>query len=98
MIDPGTIITVATGVAGIAGGYFGGKKMSGTQGEAVSTQASAIEALKVRLDLQEATIATIPGMQDEIRILRELVTQRANVEEVIKIVTRIEEKVDEAAR
>lgn len=94
MIDPATLITVATGVAGTVGGYFGGRKTNGTQTEAITAQASSIEALKARLDVQEATIATIPGMKDEIRILRELVTQRANVERVIEIVTEIKEKLD----
>lgn len=90
MIDPGTLITIATGVAGTVGGYFGGRRTNGLQSDAVAAQASSIEALRLRLDLQQETIATIPSMQEEIRILRELVTQRANVEKVIEIVTRIE--------
>lgn len=98
MIDAGTAITIATGVAGVVGGYFGGKKTSAAQGDTVSAQASAIEALRTRIDLQDMTLATIPGMKDEIRILQGLVTQRANVEEVINIVTRIEEKVDAQGR
>lgn len=96
MIDPGTLVTIGVGVAASVGGYIGGRKNSTVQADAVSAQASSIEALRIRMDLQQETIATIPGMQEEIRILRELVTQRANVDKVIEIVTRIEGKINEA--
>jgi len=87
MMDAGTFIAVGTAIAGAAGGYWGGK-------QTVSIQSAALEALQMRVEDQQRTIATIPDLQAEIRVLQELVTQRANVEKVIQIVERTEGKID----
>lgn len=90
-MDLGVIYAIASGLAGVATGYIGGKG-------ARQAQADAINALTTRVDLQEHIISTIPGLKEEIRVLTGLVTQRAPVEDLIKMVERIEEKIDAQAR
>ncbi len=87
-MDPATIITFLVGVAAITGGFFGGRQTS-------KAQADAINAMRNTIDEQQRIIDTIPAMRARIELLESLVTQRANVERVIEIVTRIEEKVDD---
>ena len=86
-MDTGAIVSVSTALAGLAGGFWGGRQTVGMQSQAIS-------ALQARVDDQQKTIDTIPNLQMEIRVLQELVTQRANVDKVIEIVTRTEDKVD----
>jgi len=90
-MDLSTIYAIASGFAGVATGYIGGK---GSR----QFQADAIGALTARVDVQEHMIATIPGLKEEIRVLTGLVTQRAPVESLIEIVERIEGKIDAQAR
>lgn len=86
-MDAAALIAAATTVAGLAGGYWGGR-------QTVAIQAASLDALQARVADQQRTIDTIPGLMSEISVLKELVTQRANVEEVIRIANRIEGKVD----
>lgn len=86
-MDPGTIITLLVGVAVVIGGFFGGRQTS-------KAQDAAINALRTTIDEQQRIIDTIPAMQARINVLESLVTQRAEVDRVIEIVTSIEEKVD----
>lgn len=86
-MDQGTIIAVVTALAGAGGGYLSGR-------QTVAVQSAALDALQVRVEDQQLTIATIPGLQQEIQVLRGLVTQRANVDKVIEIVQRTESKLD----
>lgn len=86
-MDPTTIITLLVGVAAVCGGFVGGRQTS-------KAQDAAITALRVTIDEQQRIIDTIPAMQARINVLESLVTQRAEVERVIEIVTNIEEKVD----
>jgi len=90
-MDISALIAAGAAMAGIAGGYFGGRST-------VSMQSSAIEALKIRLEEQRIALLRVPELQNEVNILQGLVTQRANVELVIEVVNRIEEKVDAMAR
>lgn len=91
MSDPSALYAIGSGVAGALAGYMGGKG-------ARTAQADTITALSARVDDQQKTIETIPALQEEVRVLTGLVTQRAPVEQVIEIVTRIEEKLNEAPR
>jgi len=86
-MDTGSIITVGTALAGVAGGFWGGR-------QTVTIQAEALTALQLRVDDQQKTIDTIPPLLAEISVDKDLVTQRANVDKVIEIVTRTEEKID----
>lgn len=90
-MDLSLIYAIASGFAGVATGYIGGKG-------ARQAQADAIDALAARVDVQQQIIATIPGLKEEIRVLTGLVTQRAPVEELIETVERVERKIDAQAR
>ncbi len=87
-MEPSTIITFLVGAAAILGGFVGGRQTT-------KAQADAINAMRNTIDEQQRIIDTIPAMRARIELLESLVTQRANVERVIEIVTRIEEKVDD---
>ena len=90
-MDTGTMFTIGAAIAGAATGFFGGRG-------ARQYQSDAIAALSARVDDQQKSVDTIPGLKEEIRILTNLVTQRAEVERVIEIVTRIEEQLNAQAR
>jgi|SwirhirootsSR2_FD_contig_81_778451_length_823_multi_2_in_0_out_0_3 hypothetical protein len=87
-MDASTIITFLVGIAAIAGGFVGGRQTT-------KAQADAINAMRNTIDEQQRIIDTIPAMRARIELLESLVTQKANVELVIGIVTRIEEKLDD---
>lgn len=89
-LDIGTAANVLIMIAGSVGGYYSGRRASALQSEVIS-------ALQIRVDDLKDTVKIIPDLNAEIAILRGLVTQRANVEAVIEIVTRTEEKLDELA-
>lgn len=86
-MDTGSLVAIGTTLAGLTGGFWGGR-------QTVQFQSEALSALQLRVDDQQKTIDTIPDLKMEISILKELVTQRADVEKVIEIVTRTEEKLD----
>lgn len=90
-MDATLMYTMAATLVGAVTGYMGGKTARDAQG-------SALQALTTRVDDQQKTIDTIPGLKEEIRILTELVTQRAKVDELIHVVERIEVKIDAQAR
>jgi hypothetical protein len=87
-MDANSIITVAVGVAASAGGYVSGRRNNGVAAETINIMAAQINTLKDQA-------ATIPMLNTRIEVLESLVTQRAEVEAVKQIVTRIEEKLDE---
>jgi hypothetical protein len=96
MIDPGTVITVGTGLASAVGGYMSGRQVNRVQKDTIDSQSAGIDALRTRLDEQDRRLLIIPDLENRISILTELVTQRANVDRVIEIVTEIKEKIDGA--
>lgn len=87
-MDNGTIIAILTGAAGIAGGWYGGRRNAAVASETVQMLTVQIEALQRECE-------KIPHLLDRIAVLEELVTQKAEVEAVKQIVIRIEEKLNE---
>lgn len=81
------ILGVAIALAAVVGNYVGGKRNS-------TLAESTINMLTARMDVFEREATRIPVLQERISILEEMVTQRADVETVKQIVTRIEEKLD----
>lgn len=89
-VDTGTLIAVLTGVAGVAGGWMGGRRNASVAAETVQMLTTQIEAL-------QRECQKIPLLLERIAVLEELVTQKAEVEAVKQIVIRIEEKLNERA-
>lgn len=89
-MDASTIITILVGVAGVSGGWVGGRKNS-------ALASDTIMLLTTRMDAIQQEANRIPGLLGRIAVLESLVTQRADVETVKEIVTRIEEKLDSRA-
>lgn len=81
------ILGAAIALAAVVGNYVGGKRNS-------ALAESTINMLTARMDVFEREATRIPVLQERISILEEMVTQRADVETVKQIVTRIEEKLD----
>lgn len=97
-MDSGTIITVLTGLGGVVGGFFGGKRL------AVSTAVDVVDLLQAAVEQLQADKAEKDEQLVELRarilVLEELVTQKADVEAVRvevggvrQVVDRIAEKV-----
>lgn len=90
-MDSETIITILTGAAGVAGGYFGGKKLgfsAGVQDSVNESQAAVntVELLQVAVAelerqgrLKDTELADLRG---RVGVLEDMVTQRAEVEAV----------------
>lgn len=101
-MDANAIITILTGVAGVGGGFFGGKRLGITQASALTVDTvgllqAAVGELRTQGEAKDQEIATLRGRVDS---LEALVTQRAEVEAVHQdvreskvILTRIAEKV-----
>lgn len=81
------ILATLIGVAGILGAYVGGRRNS-------SLAMDTINILSARLDFVQDEAKKIPDLLERIKLLEELVTQRADVEGVKVIVVRLEGKVD----
>lgn len=94
-MDPGSIITILTGVAGVTGGFVGGKKLGNVQ--ATSLAVSTVGLLQVAVSelrqQAEQKNELIVELTTRVGVLEGLVTQRAEVAEVHAIVERIAEKV-----
>jgi hypothetical protein len=97
-MDSGTIITVLTGLGGVVGGFFGGKRL------AVSTAVDVVDLLQAAVEQLQADKAQkdeqLTDLRARILVLEELVTQKADVEAVRvevggvrQVVDRIAEKV-----
>lgn len=91
-MDAATVITILTGLAGIGGGWATGRRGAVAQNSALAQ--STIQMLESRLAVMEAEANKIPTLMARIATLEALATQRAEVEKVIEIIMRIEEKVD----
>lgn len=94
-MDADAIITILTGVAGVTGGFFGGKRLG--NGQAQQAAVSTVELLQIAVAelerqgrLKDDELSDLRG---RVSVLEDLVTQRAEVEEVRVIVDKIAEKV-----
>ena len=90
-MDADAIITILTGVAGITGGLIGGKRLGHSQAQ--QTAVSTVELLQVAVaELQrqnQIKVEEVADLRGRISVLEDLVTQRAEVEEVRVLVDRI---------
>lgn len=94
-MDADAVITVLTGVAGVAGGFFGGKRLGNNQAQQVAVSTVelltlAVAELREQGQLKDNEVADLRG---RVAILEDLVTQRAEVEAVRNIVDKIATKV-----
>ena len=91
-MDTGTLIAILTGVAGVGGGWATGRRGAVAQNATLAQDTIAL--LNTRLSFMEGEAAKIPALMERITNLEGLVTQRAEVDKVIEIITRIEGKID----
>lgn len=93
------MIAIGTGVAGIAGGFLGGKRMA--SGEAVSIATEVVELLQVQVatltEKGEEKDREISDLGMRVNLLESLVTQRAEVEAVHADVLEVKEVVGKIA-
>jgi len=94
-MDSGTIITVLTGIGGVVGGFFGGKRLS------VSTAVDVVELLQAAVEQLETNQARkdveITELKARVILLESLITQKADVEAVRVEVGGVREVVDRIA-
>lgn len=81
------IVPAVAAVIGTAGGWIGGRKN-------VAIAQTTIQLLEAQVNAMQMSLNTLPELKARVKVLEDLVTQRANVEEVKNIVTRIEEKLN----
>jgi len=86
-VDTATIVAILTGAAGVAGGWVGGRRNA-------TVASDTVQMLSVQIEALQRECQKIPPLLERIKVLEELITQRADVEAVKEIVTRIEEKLD----
>jgi hypothetical protein len=89
------ILTIVVLLAGMAGGYFGGKRSerSSNVSEAagvVTILQAEVETMKRKLVEKDTQLAEMGG---RIRTLEDMITQRADVDGVRVVVERIAEKI-----
>jgi hypothetical protein len=99
MMDASTIMAAITGLAGAAGGFFGGRRLSGEQSMGIAVD--TVELLQVQVATltsnREEKDAKIADLSARVEILESLVTQRAEVEVVKKEVLGVRGVVDRIA-
>lgn len=98
-MDASLIWTVSTGIAGSIGGYYGGRVLGGnhsieTAANVVDMMKTEVEILKGRLDNKDAEVERLTT---ELSVVKELVTQRADVEAVHETVKEVKDTVDKIA-
>lgn len=90
-MDVNALITIATGVAGVAGGAWGGAHFK--RGEQSQIAADTVEILQVSVEELRTQNAEKTSKIDElisrVNVLESLVTQRAEVEAVHVEVTEV---------
>ena len=90
-MDADAIITILTGVAGVAGGFLGGKRLGNNQAQ--QTAVNTVELLQIAVAELErqgrAKDADLADLRGRVGVLEDLVTQRAEVEEVRVLVDKI---------
>lgn len=83
-MDLNAIIATLTGVAGVSGGYLGGRQFGSDR--AVNAATTVAEMLQLQMGavtrLNESKDREIDGLKARIEMLESLVTQRADVEAV----------------
>lgn len=98
-LEPDAVITILTGAAGVAGGYFGGKRLGHSQASQLSV--NTVELLQVAVEELRTQAAAkdnkIADLQGRIEVLESLVTQRAEVEAVHDEVQGVRGVVDRIA-
>lgn len=94
-MDSGTVVTVLTGLGGIVGGFFGGKRLAiSTAVDVVELLQSAVEQLQRELHDKDQELA---GLKARVEVLESLVTQKADVEAVRTEVGGVRAVVDRIA-
>jgi FtsZ-binding cell division protein ZapB len=98
-MGPDTIIAVLTGAAGVAGGFFGGKRLGEIQVQEAAV--NTVELLQVAVGelerqgrLKDEEVADLRARVD---ILESMITQRAEVEAVHEEVRGVKGVVDKIA-
>ena len=90
-MDSETIITVLTGAAGVAGGFFGGKKLgASSESQAAVNTVELLQVAVAELERQgKSKDEELADLRGRVGVLEEMVTQRAEVaavhEEVIGV-------------
>jgi FtsZ-binding cell division protein ZapB len=81
MMDSETIITILTGAAGVAGGFFGGKKLGASTDS--QTAVNTVELLQIAVAELErqghAKDEELADLRGRVGVLEDMVTQRAEV-------------------
>lgn len=92
-MDLSTIATVISTATGVGGGFLGGKRAA--RAEAKSMADSTISMLSARMDVVEKWSSEkdskIIDMTQKIKVLEDLVLQRAKVDDLIVVTHRIAE-------
>lgn len=98
-MSPDVIITILTGAAGVAGGFFGGKRIGNN--DVHTTAVSTVELLQVAVgELERQNTGKdreLGDLRGRVEVLEGLVTQRAAVEEVHQEVISVKLTVDKIA-
>lgn len=98
-MDANAIIAILTGVAGVTGGYVGGKRTG--QSQAVSTAVEVVDLLQVQVSTLVAQNAEkdekIAILEGKVELLEAMITQRAEVEAVHAEVKDVRGVVDRIA-
>lgn len=98
-MDASAIITIATGAVGVAGGWFGGKRLG--LSDSVQAAVALSELQQARIDALEASLTVknqeVAELRERVELLESLVTQRAEVEAVHAEVIEVHRVVDRIA-
>lgn len=90
-MESGNVITVLIGLAGIAGGFLGGRRLAG--GQAISTALEVVDLLQAQITMlkedRQTKTTQIAALEIKVEVLEDLVTQRADVLAVKEVVDRI---------
>jgi ubiquinone biosynthesis protein UbiJ len=90
------IINVLIGVAGVSGGFVGGKRLGNTQ--AVSMAVDVVELLQAQVEILkqkgEGDATEIADLRGRVGLLESMVTQRAEVGAVHDAVDNMRQVVD----
>ncbi len=82
-----SVAAILIGIAGVIGGWWGGRKNS-------TLAITTANLLEQQVTALQREVSRIPDLLDRIALLEEMDTQRAAVEEVKKIVERIEARIN----